>query len=417
MLKKIKNLLHFFYAWYGAFKYKYPSEELLVIGITGTTGKSSVIHFLRQVLEQAGYIVGSLSTVDFYVAGEEKLNDQKMTMLGKMQIQKYLRVMLDKKCDIAIVETTSEGRLQHRHQYINYDIIVLTNFYPEHIESHGSFENYKQAKLDIFKYVSNCKVKRQGKVAIVNGQSEYADEFLQFPFVQKLKFKVAEVKANKEGLSFSLAGVNYWAPLYGEHNAENLAAVVTIVKSLKVSEEKIKQAFKNLLSAPGRIEFISEAVKHGFQVIVDYAFEPVALQKLYEVVALIKPSGRIIHVCGSTGGGRDKVRRRTIGQLVGERANIFMVTDEDPYEENPQEIIKTVSKAAQEAGKKLGVDLFEILDRKEAINKAIALAKTGDLVLVTGKGSEQAMCVKSGMIAWDDRQIVRESLKNKKITH
>ena len=417
MLKKIKNLLHFFYAWYGAFKYKYPSEELLVIGITGTTGKSSVIHFLRQVLEHAGYIVGSLSTVDFYVAGEEKLNDQKMTMLGKMQIQKYLRVMLDKKCDIAIVETTSEGRLQHRHQYINYDIIVLTNFYPEHIESHGSFENYKQAKLDIFKYVSNCKVKRQGKVAIVNGQSEYADEFLQFPFVQKLKFKVAEVKANKEGLSFSLAGVNYWAPLYGEHNAENLAAVVTIVKSLKVSEEKIKQAFKNLLSAPGRIEFISEAVKHGFQVIVDYAFEPVALQKLYEVVALIKPSGRIIHVCGSTGGGRDKVRRRTIGKLVGERADIFMVTDEDPYEENPQEIIKTVSKAAQEAGKKLGVDLFEILDRKEAINKAIALAKTGDLVLVTGKGSEQAMCVKSGMIAWDDRQIVRESLKNKKITH
>src|SRR3989339_1713102 len=112
--RPVRNFRHFFYAWYGAVKYHYPSEEMLVIGVTGTTGKSSIIYFLRQVLEDAGFKVGSLSTVDFYVAGETKMNDQKMTMLGKMQIQMYLREMADKGCQIAIVETTSEGYLQLR---------------------------------------------------------------------------------------------------------------------------------------------------------------------------------------------------------------------------------------------------------------------------------------------------------------
>ena len=113
--ERIKKLYHLFYAWYGAVKYHHPSEEMLVVGVTGTTGKSSVIHFLRQVLEAGGYKVGSLSTIDFYVAGETKMNDRKMTMLGKMRIQKYLREMADAGCDIAILETTSDGYLQYRH--------------------------------------------------------------------------------------------------------------------------------------------------------------------------------------------------------------------------------------------------------------------------------------------------------------
>ncbi|MBU2542609.1 hypothetical protein KJ785_03555, partial [Patescibacteria group bacterium] len=194
--KKLKNLIHLFYAWYGAVKYGNPSEEMLVIGITGTTGKSSTIHFLRQMLEDQGYRVGSLSTVDFYVAGEEKLNDQKMTMLGKMKIQEYLRQMADAGCDIAIVETTSEGYLQYRHRYINYDMMILTGLYPEHIESHGGFENYKAAKLGIFSYASSQKskiiptghqyslinLKSIEKTTIVNGNCKYAKEFLKFDF-------------------------------------------------------------------------------------------------------------------------------------------------------------------------------------------------------------------------------------------
>lgn len=415
-LRKLKNLLHYFYAFYGAVRFVFPSDELLVIGVTGTSGKSSTIYFLKQVLEFVGFKVGALSTIEFCVAGQCELNDKKMTMLGRTFIQQKLREMVRAGCQIAIIETTSEGYLQHRHQFINYDTIVLTNLYPEHIEAHGGFENYKAAKLGIFEYVSklkkkNLKAKRIEKTAIVNGASEYAEEFLQYNFEKKIRFQASESK--------------YQSPLYGEHNEENLACVAAIARSLDISEEKIKLAISQIKSPPGRIEFISGAEKFGFRVIVDYAFEPVALQKLYDVVKLLDVKGRIIHVCGSTGGGRDKSRREPIGKLVGEQADIFIVTDEDPYDEDPMEIIKTVSAGAQSvglpatpasglawrAGKKLGENLFEILDRKVAIQKALELAHTGDLVLVTGKGSEQAMCVKSGLIKWDDREIVRESLK------
>lgn len=464
LIKKLKNFLHFFYAFYGAIRFGFPSEKLLVIGITGTSGKTSTIHFLRQVLEQAGFKVGSLSTADFYIDGELKLNDKKMTMVGRYFIQEKLREMVNKKCDIAIVETTSEGYLQHRHKFINYDLMALTNLYPEHIEAHGGFENYKRAKLGIFEYVAKCKRKSCHaefisasqkilkqvqddiipKTAVVNGKSEYADEFLQYDFDRKIVFGqipplVGEVPAqagggvqvsntnplsispyegeglnkvqtSKDGLQFTLNNTQYFAPLYGEHNAENLACVVAITKSLNISEEKIKQAIAQIKSPPGRIEFIKEAEERGFQVIVDYAFEPVALQKLYEVVALLQPK-RVIHVCGSTGGGRDKARREPIGKLVGKKADIFIVTDEDPYDEDPLEIIKQVSAGAQAVGKKIGENLFEILDRKEAIEKAILLTQTGDLILITGKGSEQKMCTAGGqMIDWDDREVVRKFL-------
>ena len=218
--KSLLNFRHLFFSWRGALKYNYPSEKLFVIGVTGTSGKSSTIHFLRQILEAGGYKVGSLSTVDFYIDGELKLNDKKMTMVGKYFIQEKLYEMVDKKCDIAIVETTSEGFLQYRHKFINYDLIALTNLYPEHIESHGGFENYKNAKLGIFEYVAQSKRKNISviarnemtkqsliqtmrdcfvvanapsrndvcKTAIVNGDSEYADEFLKYNFEKKMVF-------------------------------------------------------------------------------------------------------------------------------------------------------------------------------------------------------------------------------------
>ena len=430
--KKILNLRHLFWAWYGAFKFDYPSEEMLVIGVTGTTGKSSTIHFLRQMLENQGYRVGSLSTVDFYIAGEEKLNDQKMTMLGKMKIQEYLREMVKSKCDIAIVETTSEGYLQHRHRFINYDMMILTGLYPEHIESHGGFENYKAAKLGIFQYVEKGKRKKEkGKTAIVNGNCKYAEEFLQFNFDKKIVFgrqdekifltkklsatcnllSVNDIKATTKGLEFVIGQRRFQPKLYGEYNVMNILAGISVLRALDISWSEIEASVNKIKSAPGRLEFIDKAKEKGFQVIVDYAFEPVALNALYDVVDIIKPN-RVIHVCGSTGGGRDKGRRKPIGKLVGKKSDIFIVTDEDPYDEDPMEIIKQVSVGAQEVGKKIDVDLFEILDRSEAIKKALLMAREGDLVLITGKGSEQAMCVAGGkMVFWDDREVVRSFLK------
>ncbi len=429
--KKLLNLRHLFFAWYGAYKYAFPSEDLLVIGITGTSGKSSTTYFLRQMLEAQGFKVGSLSTIDFYVGGENKLNDQKMTMLGKYKIQKYLREMVDKKCDIAIVETTSEGFVQYRHRFINYDMMILTNLYPEHIDSHGSFENYKAAKIGIFEYVAHAKRKRLSsekflslldtskkfieKTAIVNGTSEYAQEFLDEHFERLCTFgdDVTNISSDAKGLHFEINKKLFFAPLYGEHNVFNVAAALAVLHQLNVSFENACLSVEKLKGPEGRLEFIEEAEAQGFKVIVDYAFEPVAIAKLYGVVEKLQPK-RIIHVFGSTGGGRDKARRFTLGEYIGARADICIITDEDPYEDEPLEIMKDVAGAAIKMGKKEGDNLLMILDRKEAIEKAIYMAEPGDVLLITGKGSEQGMMVKGGMIPWDDRTCVRDALKNRK---
>jgi UDP-N-acetylmuramoyl-L-alanyl-D-glutamate--2,6-diaminopimelate ligase len=435
--KSLLNLRHFFYAWIGSRKYNHPSEELVVIGITGTSGKSTTAYILRQILEKLGYTVGSLSTIDFYIAGENKLNDKKMTMLGKMQIQKYLREMVSKGCDIAIVETTSEGRVQHRHRFINYDMMVLTNLYPEHIDSHGSFEKYKKAKLDIFKYVSQLSKKiiknvEMEKTIVVNGCVEYADEFLSIPFdkkivaarndqelfVSKSRFdkEVAlvlgtEVRTQTEGISLHVNGVKLSAPMYGGHNVGNILTAIAVCSALGGAFEDIAEALNHIGNAPGRLEFIEEARERGFTVIVDYAFEPKAMEALYAVAKELKPK-RIIHVFGSTGGGRDIERRSTVGEFVGNNADICIITDEDPYDDDPQSIIDDVADAVIKSGMRENESLFKILDRKGAIEKAITMAETDDLVLITGKGSEQGMCVGNGkIIPWDDRTVVREALK------
>lgn len=422
--RRLIDLRHLWYAWLGAKKYSCPSEELLVIGVTGTSGKSTTVWFLRQLLEAAGYTVGALSTIDFSIAGERHLNDKKMTMLGKMEIQRYLRSMVDAGCDVAIIETTSEGRLQHRHRFINYDTMILTNLYPEHIEAHGGFQKYKRAKLDIFAYVANSRRKILAgntipKTAIVRSDFRETKEFLEYNFDTKItfgpggKYTADSVRITADGLSFSMNGTSFRASVYGAYNVDNILAVIATGHSLHIAPDVIGKAVESFRNAPGRIEFLPEAKKLGFGVVVDYAFEPKAIAELYKAVALQKPS-RIIHVFGSTGGGRDIARRFTVGSFVGSRADICIVTNEDPYDDDPKTIMRDVASAAQKVGKKEGETLFLVLDRKQAIEQAIQRAKPNDLVLITGKGSEQAMCIAGGKkIPWDDRRIAREAIRKK----
>lgn len=337
--------------------------------------------------------------------------------------------MVDAKCDVAIVETTSEGRLQHRHRCIAYDYMVLTNLYPEHIESHGGYDKYARAKQDIFAYVASLKRKRLSrvrvptdehgcipKIAFIPAEVDFKDGFADKPFDhyvsfgQKSEHEVSDIRTDAHGVSFVYKQKQWHAPLLGVHNINNIICAVTVLETLGVPLEKLVASVAKLTNVEGRLEFIPEAKQFGFSVIVDYAFEPVAIQKLYDTVLPLKPS-RIIHVCGSTGGGRDVARRGPIGVLAGKHAQIVIVTNEDPYDEDPMEIIHQVSVGAVSAGKKLGETVFEILDRQEAIDTAISLAHTGDMVLVTGKGSEQGICIANReMLPWDDRMAVRKAL-------
>jgi len=359
-----------------------------------------------------------------------------------------LRQMVKNGCQYAIVETTSEGIRQFRHRFINYDIVLLTCLYPEHIESHGSFENYKQAKGKLFAHLKRCRPKyvnekkqvmkpttglkkieleRVKKKIIINGDDEHASYFLNFWAEEKIVYSqgdrianikdlkiipYGEIKPSATGTSFKIRGIKINLPLLGAFNAMNGAAAISVGLAEGLSLEIIKSGLEEIQGVRGRLEKIDEG--QDFTVIVDYAFEPKAVAKLYETIALL-PHKKIIHILGSAGGGRDAARRPVLGRIAGEQADYVIVTNEDPYDDDPETIISQVALGAEKAGKRVGENLFKILDRREAIKKALNLAQAGDLVLITGKGSEQAICVAGGeKIPWDDRAVVRGLLRASK---
>jgi UDP-N-acetylmuramoyl-L-alanyl-D-glutamate--2,6-diaminopimelate ligase len=421
------NLYHLSLAHLAAIVYGNPSEELIVIGVTGTNGKSSTVQFLGRILEHAGHRVGWTTTVSFKVADREWVNDRKMTMLGRFATQRLLRDMVRAGCTHAVVETSSQGVAQSRHVGINYDVAVFTNLTPEHIEAHGGFENYKRAKGAFFQHVSNSARKRlngeeREKVSVVNIDDPHAPYFLSFRMDRQYGFGVegrartpevvpylaTDVSHSGECTTFTLAERTFHFKPIGRFNFFNALAAATTAHALGIDWSTIADAVGRLTGVPGRLERIDEG--QPFAVIVDYAYEPASLNAVYEALRLV-PRNRLIHVVGSAGGGRDVARREVLGRMAAETDDIVIVTNEDPYDEDPQAIIDQVAHAAVAAGKIENRDLFRILDRREAIARAVRLAQPGDLVLLTGKGCEPVMAVADGKkVPWDDRSEARRAL-------
>ncbi|MEK7105683.1 MAG: cyanophycin synthetase, partial [Patescibacteria group bacterium] len=234
-------------------------------------------------------------------------------------------------------------------------------------------------------------------------------EFLAPPADKKIVFVIDEdVEVTAEGSSFTALGLDMELRVPGRFNVENALAAISVVKELGLSPEQIATGVAQLRGVPGRLEKVEAG--QPFTVIVDYAFEPGAMQQIYDALALM-PHERLIHVLGSCGGGRDAARRPILGRMSGETADITIVTNEDPYDDDPMQIIREVAAGSREAGKKDDEDLFIIEDRGAAIGKAIALAKPHDIVLITGKGSEPVMAVANGkLIPWDDREVARKEV-------
>jgi UDP-N-acetylmuramoyl-L-alanyl-D-glutamate--2,6-diaminopimelate ligase len=431
MIKKIvkkiapKFLLSFYHrslSVLGAILYGWPSNKLIVIGVTGTNGKSTVVNLITYLLENAGYKVGSTSTVSFKIGDQEWLNDKKMTMIGRLGLQKMLSKMVKAKCDYAVVETSSEGIKQFRHLGINYDVAVFTNLTPEHLESHGGFENYKKCKLQLFghltKYGSKkIKGKKIQKVIVANKDDQYFAEFTDFKADQKLAFSM-DVASDFQGEDFrvedfvnkfKVQDTEFAASIIGEFNVYNILAALAVGSSQGLSLSDMSSALDSFKGTPGRMEFIEN--RKGFRILVDYAPEIESLKQLYETLDLFQYN-RLIHILGSCGGGRDVARRPVLGKMAGQKADVVIVANEDPYDDDPMEIIDQVAEGAISEGKILDQNLFKIEDRREAIKYALSIAQDDDLVLLTGKGAEQFICVKDGQkISWDERTVVRELLR------
>jgi len=424
-------LAHLAAAWYA-----WPSKRLVVIGVTGTNGKTTVVNLIARILEEAGEKVGLTSTVNFRINGEDKLNDMKMTMPGRFFLQKMLHRMVEAGCRFAVIETSSQGLEQHRHLGVEYDVAVFTNLTPEHIEAHGGFENYKQAKLKLFRHLTRHPRKElpmRGdikKVSVVNLESEHAWDFLDAQADKKYGFladgadkaagkatwpmavvKALDVKLEASGSTFMVRETRFTLKMPGRYNVLNALAAISVGLSQGIPLETMAKALAKVDNVPGRFERIDEG--QDFAVIVDYAPEPESLRQVYAAIDRM-PRKRLIHVLGSAGGGRDVARRPILGRMAGEKADIAIVTNEDPYDDDPHVIIGQVAAGALEAGKKEGETLFKIDDRREAIRKAVALAGPGDVLLLTGKGAEQAIVGRGGKLTpWDERKVVRALLRER----
>lgn len=422
----VMRVYHLALAELASVVYQNPSRNMMVIGVTGTKGKSTTSFMIAKLLESAGHTVGLTSTALFKVGKREWLNATKMTMLGRFRLQKLLRDMVRAGCSVAVVETSSEGVLQSRHRGIHYDMAVFTNLTPEHLEAHGGFENYKKAKRDFFRSVAESPIKNVAgklieKVFVVNLDDPHAKDFVVVANGKRYGwtfhgnadarldhvFQITQVENKSTGSDFTCDGNRLHVSMPGNVNVSNATAAAIVVHQMGAGWEIIRHGLENLPQMPGRMERIENPF--GFTVIVDYAHEPESTKKLYDAVQLFNPE-RIIHVTGSAGGGRDKDRRRVLGQLAGENADIVIVTNEDPYDEDPRAIMEAVANGARNAGKKENHDLYLIDDRCKAIQRAVLMAQKNDLVLITGKGSEQAIVGNNGVkVPHDDRMVVKSA--------
>ncbi len=383
---------HLLLAFFGALLFFFPSfdKKIKVIGVTGTNGKSTVVQMATEILEQAGYKVCSISSIKFKMGKKEWPNTLKMTMPGRFKIQRFLRKAVSNGCQYAVLEATSQGIAQHRHRFIDFDVALITNLTPEHIESHGGFENYRKAKGILFKAVEG--------IHIINLDDQNAEYFLKFPAKKKYGYTMEGKK--HEGVEvISDNGKKLNLNLLGKFNISNALGAICIGLSQGVSLENCMRALEKIKGVPGRMEVI---IKDPFKVIVDYAHTPDALEKAYRSA---RGEGRMICVLGSCGGGRDKWKRSELGKIAGQYCDKIILTNEDPYNENEEEILNQIEKG-------VGRETTKILDRKQAIKKAIQSAKHGDTVIITGKGSEPWMCVANGKkIPWDDRKIAKEEIE------
>ena len=407
---------HFFWALFGALLYRFPSRKIKVIGVTGTNGKTTTTEMIAKIFEEAGYKTALLNSIRFKIGKKEKLNKMRMTMPGRFFIQRFLKKAVNAGCKFAILEVTSEGIKQYRHRFINFDTAVITNLAPEHIEAHGGFENYKRTKGKLFQATK--------KVHVINLDDKNADYFLQFQAERKYLYKIKNQKSkikNKErikileakncqslpqGVRFFVNNEEFNLKLLGEFNVYNALAAICVGLSQGIDLKTCKRALEKMKGIPGRMETV---IKRPFEVIVDYAFTPNALRKVYETLIdskLKSKNSKLICVLGACGGGRDKWKRPVLGRLAGRFCAEVIVTNEDPYDEDPMEIVNQVASGA-------GAKVKKILDRRKAIREALKMAKAGDVVVITGKGCESSICLAGGkQIPWDDRRVAREEFNN-----
>lgn len=418
------NFYHLLQAVAANVIYGFPARKMRVIGITGTNGKTTTAFLLASILRASGKTVGMLTTVRFTIGSQEIANNLNMTTVNPFLLQKYLKQMLRHGCTDIVLETTSHSIAQHRIWGINYTAIGLTNISHDHLDYHGTFKQYLETKKELFKLPH--------EVSVLNKDDASFDEFAEAAQGKKITYglqdKDADVTARKiltepTGTTFTLVtqvgqqAVQLKIP--GEFNVANALCATSLALGLKIPLVKIQKGLEEVAQVPGRMERVNIPEAKGrlnFSVIIDYAHTPDAMEKVF---LALKPAvrGKLIAVYGATG-DRDKSKRPILGELGGHYADVVIITDEEPYTEDPQKIIEEVAAGVPKGAvkgrpKKKDDNFFIMRNRMDAIGKAIDMAGSGDVVLITGMGDQSYKVVGNSKVPWSDRDVAQAMMRKK----
>ncbi len=419
----------------GAWIYRFPSKKLYLIGVTGTKGKTTTVELLNSILEAAGEKTALISSTRVKVADESVDNDTENSMPGRFFIERTLRRAVSAKCTAAIIEVTSQGIDLSRHRFLSWDIGVITNIAPEHTEAHSSFEKYRNAKLKFLDYV----LRKHGTV-FINRSDTNSQFFIDELKNRKIVFLYSRDDAHMQSLLARpgfIRRAKDAAPefILSDFNKDNIAAAEAVARYIKISEDTIESGIHNFRGVPGRMEFVERS---GITAVIDYAHTPESLEGVYKAIRQMVEeqqrtndkklitnnkeikadlshefqvgSNKLICVLGSAGGGRDAWKRPVLGELAAKYCDTVVLTNEDPYDEDPSQILSDIKSGISNSQFSIS-NVTEILDRAEAIKRAISFAHKGDIVIITGKGSEKYIHGANGVkTPWSERGVVENAL-------
>lgn len=427
----VKNFYHLMQAIAANVLYGFPSKKIKVIGITGTDGKTTTTQMVTKIFQEAGKKVAMASTINFVINDSEEKNFSHFTTESAFSLQKFIRHAVDAGCEYLILETSSHSLDQHRVWGVKYKTAVVTNVTREHLDYHGTMENYRKVKMMLFEIVS----KNNGTV-VVNLDMERPEEYMQyanlksfaysisnflpqayprdqFPISNKFsksQFQIVNAKNVKIGIlgsTYDVESASYKLNLPGSFNIENALAATCVGLSEEITPNVIKEALEKIKGVAGRMEAIQNDL--GINILVDFALTPNALKRLYETLLKAKnESAKIIAVFGSCG-DRDRGKRPIMGKIVSEFADVIILTNDEPYHEDPMQVINEIAAGIND--KKENENFWIIEDRRLAIRKALSIANKDDVIAVTGMGSLETMVVGDEKIPWNDKLVIEEELQ------
>ena len=408
--------------WLAAAYNDNPGRRLTVVGVTGTDGKTTTCNLLYQILLASGIKAGLISTVNAVIGDQVLDTGFHVTTPDAPDVQAYLARMVDAGLSHVVLETTSHGWAQYRVDACEFDIGIITNITHEHLDQHGSFENYRAAKARLFTSLSTTLLKPQGnpRLAVLNLDDTSYGYLSNITTVTQVSYglsamanvRAESVTCSEKGIHFDAVGKDFRvaidSPLVGRFNISNcLAALTAAIHGLGIDPQTVAQGIATMPGVPGRMERID--LGQPFTAMVDFAHTPNALRVAIETIRGFANGKRIIAIFGSAG-LRDREKRRIMAEVAIETADISILTAEDPRTESLEDILEEMAAGARAKGGMEGKTFWRIPDRGDAIRYGVKIAEAGDIVVACGKGHEQSMCFGTTEYAWDDRTAMRAAL-------